>query len=91
LKINNFIRSKSLSRIFVINYMYTIIFIIILILFIFISIWEIVNTMYVSKAEERLMEEEFFAQNYQYLNIDGIVEVGGWIETIANNKAITVV
>lgn len=92
MKINNFIRSKSLSAIFVVNYIYTIIiFIITLILFIFISILGIVNTMYVSKAEERLMEEEFFAQNYQYLNIDGIVEVGGWIETIVNNKVISVV
>lgn len=92
MKINNFFRSKSLSRIFVINYIYTIIiFIIALILFISISIWGIAATMHLSKEEERLMEEEFFVQSYEDLNIDGIVEVGGWIETIENNKVVNVV
>lgn len=92
MKINNFFRNKSLSKIFIINYIYTIIiFIIALILFIFISIWGIVATMHLSKEEERLMEEEFFVQNYEELNIDGIVEVGGWIETIENNKVVSVI
>ncbi|MBS5883939.1 MAG: HAMP domain-containing sensor histidine kinase [Clostridium sp.] len=46
--------------------------------------------MHLTKEEERLMEEEFFVQNYEDININGILEVGGWIETIENNKIISV-
>ncbi|WP_368239597.1 sensor histidine kinase, partial [Clostridium tertium] len=67
-----------------------IIFIIALILFIFISIWGIISNMHLTKEEERLIEEEFFVQNYEDININGILEVGGWIETIENNKIISV-
>lgn len=91
MKKNNLFRNKSLSRIFIVNYIYTIIiFIIALILFIFISIWGIISNMHLTKEEERLMEEEFFVQNYEDININGILEVGGWIETIENNKIISV-
>jgi signal transduction histidine kinase len=91
LKKNNLFRNKSLSRIFIVNYIYTIIiFIIALILFIFISIWGIISNMHLTKEEERLIEEEFFVQNYEDININGILEVGGWIETIENNKIISV-
>ncbi|WP_394899763.1 sensor histidine kinase, partial [Clostridium tertium] len=64
--------------------------IIALILFIFISIWGIISNMHLTKEEERLIEEEFFVQNYEDININGILEVGGWIETIENNKIISV-
>ncbi|WP_352417545.1 HAMP domain-containing sensor histidine kinase, partial [Clostridium tertium] len=47
--------------------------------------------MHLTKEEERLMEEEFFVQNYEDININGILEVGGWIETIENNKVISVI
>lgn len=47
--------------------------------------------MHLTKEEERLMEEEFFVQNYENLNINGILEVGGWIETIENNKVVNVI
>ena len=91
MKKNNLFRNKSLSRIFIVNYIYTIIiFIIALILFIFISIWGIISNMHLTKEEERLIEEEFFVQNYEDININGILEVGGWIETIENNKIISV-
>ena len=91
MKKNNLFRNKSLSRIFIVNYIYTIIiFIIALILFIFISIWGIISNMHLTKEEERLIEEEFFVQNYEDININGIFEVGGWIETIENNKIISV-
>ncbi|MDU3546102.1 MAG: HAMP domain-containing sensor histidine kinase [Clostridium sp.] len=46
--------------------------------------------MHLTKEEERLIEEEFFVQNYEDININGILEVGGWIETIENNKIISV-
>ncbi len=89
---NKSFRNKSLSRIFIVNYIYTIIiFIIALILFIFILIWGIISNMHLTKEEERLMEEEFFVQNYEDININGILEVGGWIETIENNKVISVI
>lgn len=47
--------------------------------------------MHLTKEEERLMEEEFFVQNYEDININGILEVGGWIETIENNRVISVI
>lgn len=92
MKINNLLKSRSLSRIFIINYVYTIIvFIMALILFIFVSIWGIASTIPLTKEEEILMEEEFFVKDYKDLNIEGIVEVGGWIEVIENNKVINVI
>ncbi|MCR1950840.1 HAMP domain-containing histidine kinase [Clostridium sp. DSM 100503] len=47
--------------------------------------------MKLTKEEQRLMEEEFFVQSYEDININGVLEVGGWIETIENNKVVSVI
>lgn len=84
--------NKSLLRLFFINYTFSlIIFIVAIGIFISISIVGLASNLSVTDREIRLMEENFLVEDFDKLDVEGILEVGGWIERLEDNKVVEVI
>lgn len=79
--------NKSLVTIMIVSYLFAmVLFIVSIMLFIVISAYGILSDLSFTELEEALLNDEILVESYEDINLDDVLELGGWVEILENNK-----
>lgn len=84
--------NKSLVTIMIFSYLCAMMLIIVsIMLFVVISAYGIISDLSFTELEEALLNDEILVESYENINLSDVLELGGWVEVIENNKIIHII